>query len=299
MSTVRDISHHNTIPNYRALCANTQAVQIKITESTAFKDSAAQQHHDSCQGIERAPYHFAQPVSIPQQIAHFLARKAAIGSWERIDMLDCEFAGITGAFVRALKDEYRRQSGMSPVQIYLGLHDVITTCPPSQWWDEDVSMQVARYRKIGAPDNPDAWRTHLGFDHMGLTTYQWDNAIPFYPGGPIGDISYDRVTIGVENGMVELTGTSLAWQEDILRRVQQLTLNGGQPLDRDPTNWRAGGDFTKLQESIVGTKDKGLIKEVNDLAAELAQVKALLTQLVGDGVTISAKGAITVGVTPQ
>jgi len=164
MSTVRDISHHNTIGDY-----------------PEFR-------------------RFARPVSIPQQISHFLDRKTAIGTWERPDMLDCEFVGITGGFIRALKDEYRRQSGISQVQIYIGLHDIITTCPPNQWWDEDVYIQVARYRKIGPPDNPDAWRTHLGFDHPGLSTYQWDNATPFYPGGPTGDVSYDRVVVSDQVG---------------------------------------------------------------------------------------------------
>lgn len=197
MSTVRDISHHNTIFNYAAFRAASQSVQIKITESTSFVDSAAVTHYRACAGMRRAPYHFARPVGVPSQISHFLSRKAAIGPWERPDMLDCEFSGITGDFIRALKDEYRRQSGIRQVQIYIGLHDIVTTCPPNQWWDEDVFIQVARYRKIGAPTNPDAWRTHLGFDHMGLSTYQWDNATPFYPDSPTaGDVSFDRVFVG-------------------------------------------------------------------------------------------------------
>lgn len=212
MSTVRDISHHNTIGNYAAFRANAHSVQIKITESTGFIDNAAAQHKNGCSGMQRAPYHFARPISIPQQISHFLNRKAFLGKWERPDMLDCEFAGITGTFIRALKDEYRRQSGISQVQIYIGLHDILTSCPPSQWWDEDVFIQVARYRKIGAPSNPDAWRTHLGFDHIGLSTYQWDNATPFYPGGPIGDISFDRVPVTYGGEMaVDSTDVNKIW----------------------------------------------------------------------------------------
>lgn len=195
MSVVRDISHHNTIGNYTAFRAFAESVQIKITESTSFNDPMAAVHKDGCLGMQRAPYHFARPVSIPAQVAHFLDRKAYLGKWERPDMLDCEFPGITGAFINALKKEYRNQSGISRVQIYVGLHDIVTSCPPSQWWDEDVYMQVARYRKIGAPDNPDDWGNHLGFDHPGLATYQWDNASPFYPGGPVGDVSYDRVWV--------------------------------------------------------------------------------------------------------
>lgn len=207
MATVRDISHHNTIPNYSAFRTNASDVQIKITESNSFLDPAGPTHWVNCHGMRRAPYHFARPVGVPSQISWFLARKAQIGPWERPDMLDCEFSGITGAFIRALKDEYRAQSGISKVQIYVGLHDILTTCPPGQWWDEDVYMQVARYRKIGAPIDPDNWRNHLGFDHIGLSTYQWDNATPFYSGGPVGDISFDRVFVGGEN--MDLTKDNL------------------------------------------------------------------------------------------
>lgn len=222
MSTVRDISHHQTGINYAAFRSNTNSVQIKITESTDFVDDAAWsngvpgRHYRGCAGISRAPYHFARPVSVQQQIAHFLNIKRSIGNWERVDMLDCEFAGVTGAFIRALKDEYRRQSGISRVQIYVGLHDLITSCPPNQWWDADVYIQAARYRKIGAPDNPDDWRTHLGFDHPGLSTYQWDNAWPFYPGGPVGDISYDRIVVGGK-AMAGLDDQNATYQDLIFR----------------------------------------------------------------------------------
>lgn len=309
----RDLSHHNTVGDYDAARGAMNWVQLKITESDNFIDSSAARlsasgttvigpgpHHRGFAGIPRGAYHFAQPGSLVNQIRHFLNVKAAIGPWERVDMLDCEFAGVDGGFIRALKEEYRRQSGQQKLLIYLGLYEVTHACAPDLWWDPDVYMWVARYRKIGAPSGPDAWRSHLGFDHPGLSTYQWDNATPL-PGANLTDISYERVAVTAtqETGMVELTGTSLAWQEDILRRVQQLTLNGGQPLEGDPTSWRAGGDFTKLQQAIVGTADVGLVKTVNDLATELAQVKALLTQLVGSGVKIGATGAITVGVQPS
>lgn len=93
---------------------------------------------------------------------------------------------------------------------------------------------------------------------------------------------------------MELTGTSLAWVEDILRRVQQLTLNGGQPVDLNTiSDWRVGGNFTKLKESIVGTADAGLTKTVNDLAADVAAIKSMLVQLIGTGATVVGEGAIT------
>lgn len=200
-AVVRDISHYNKISNYDALRANADAFQIKLTEGTSFIDDYAVRngapgpHVRGTRGKPRAPYHFARPVSISGQITHFLQQKAIAGPWERPDMLDCEFAGITGAFVRALIAEYRRQSGIQYVQIYLGLHELLTTCPPATFWDTNVAIQAARYRKIGAPTNTEQWASHLGFDHPGLTTYQWDNATPFYPGGPSGDISYDRYPV--------------------------------------------------------------------------------------------------------
>jgi hypothetical protein len=201
VAVVRDISHHNKIANYDALRANAGAFQVKITEGTTFTDDYALRngqpgpHVRGTAGKPRAPYHFARPVSIPDQIAHFLKVKAQCGRWERPDMLDCEFEGITGAFVRALKDEYRRQSGIEYVQIYLGVHELLTTCPPATFWDQNVAIQAARYRKIGAPLDTTKWGTHLGIEHPGITTYQWDNATPFYPGGPAGDISYDRYPV--------------------------------------------------------------------------------------------------------
>lgn len=195
VAVVRDISHHNVVGNYDALRANADAFQIKVTEGTSFEDNLASTHYRGCGGRPRAPYHFSRPVSIPDQIAHFLKRKRSIGTWERIDMLDCEFAGITAAFIRAIVAEYRQQSGVSAVQVYLGFHEITTSCPPSQWWDAGIAMHIARYRKIGEPSDTSKWKNHLGYDHPGLTTYQWDNAWPFYAGGPTGDISYDRTDI--------------------------------------------------------------------------------------------------------
>lgn len=220
MSVVRDISHHQGTLNYGEFKRYASDVQIKITESTTFIDNMGATYFNNLVGMRRAPYHFARPVSFSGQIAHFLRRKVQIGQWERPDMLDCEFSGITGEFIRLLVAEYRKQSGIRQVQVYVGLHDILTSCPPSQWWDEDIYMQVARYRKIGGPENPDAWRTHLGFDHPGLSTYQWDNAQPFYPGGPIGDISYDRV-------FVTFGGDEMAITDEDLKKLWGAPNGGG------------------------------------------------------------------------
>lgn len=235
MSTLRDVSHYNTISNYGDFRENAESVQIKITEATDFVDSAAQYHHDNCFGMFRAPYHFARPVSLSGQISHFLRTKEQIGTWERLDMLDCEFSGITGAFIFALKEEYRKQSGISQVQIYIGLHDIVTSCPPNQWWDEDVFIQVARYRKIGPPNDPDAWHTHLGFDHIGLSTYQWDNATPLYPGGPLGDVSFDRIAVG---------GNSMAISDDDARKVWGFGYEGLRNIFGDAAAQNPAGGYS-------------------------------------------------------
>lgn len=246
VAVVRDISHHNAIPDYDRLRAVNDAFQIKITESTTFVDSLAWSgagpgaHYRGCAGKPRAPYHFARPVSIPGQIAHFLKWKARIGRWERPDMLDCEFEGITGAFVRALVAEYRRQSGIRSVQVYLGLHDLLTSCPPATFWDQDIALQAARYRKIGAPLNTAQWGSHLGFDHPGLTTYQWDNATPFYPGGPVGDISYDRVSVGPrpqEDDMFD--DTDRARLATVFQQMVGPAADGGIPNVGQFTGWPA------------------------------------------------------------
>jgi hypothetical protein len=264
-AVVRDISHYNTISNYAALRAANDAFQIKVTEGTSFTDPRAATHYAGCAGKPRAPYHFARPVSIPEQVRHFFSEAGKIGGWERLPMLDCEFAGVTGAFIKALVTEVRRHSGIQRIQVYVGLHDILTTCAPATWWDNDLAMQVARYRKIGAPTFTEAWRTHLGFDHPGLTTYQWDNATSFYPGGPIGDISYDRVPLSSPiSPHQERVNMAYGWKlpahapedtEDYHEEVIPLTpqhgatsvgsvwvtlVNSNSPLDLKIAHWQCG-----------------------------------------------------------
>lgn len=78
-----------------------------------------------------------------------------------------------------------------------------------------------------------------------------------------------------EGTMTELTGISLAWLEDVMRRMQQLTLNGGQPVNLDTiTPWTVGGDFTKLRESIVGTG-----ADPNSVVAKIAVLTAKVDAL--------------------
>lgn len=189
MSTGVDISHWQTISDYAKARAAVDWVQIKLTEGDYYVDTAAGSHYRGFAGRPRGGYHFARPnIDIRRQVAHYLARKAEVGLWERPDMLDAEVAGTTGAWIKELIAEYRRQSGQRRVLVY-------SPVDPAGWWDQDVVIWRARYRKIGAPNGPDDWARHLGWDHPGLGIYQWDDAWRL-PGCPTGvDINSQRVAL--------------------------------------------------------------------------------------------------------
>lgn len=301
MSTVRDISHHNTISDYPAFRANASDVQIKITESTTFIDSAGLVHHRGCNGMRRAPYHFARPVSLSEQISHYLKIKRDIGPWERPDMLDCEFSGITGAFIRELVAEYRRQSGIQKVQVYIGLHDIVTTCPPSQWWDDSIYIQVARYRKIGPPLDPNNWRNHLGFDHPGLSTYQWDNANPFYRGGPAGDVSFDRVFVGKQGDEMELSTTGVIkypYKETGETMEVGEALGFSTYITADMAKDDDGMAVPSVRDGSNRLSIPALRDDIDALNAKVDQILNLFTHLVGNGQKLVSSGEITIKATP-
>lgn len=197
MSSGIDVSHWQTIADYERAKRAIDWVQIKLTEGTVFTDPGAATHHRGFDGIPRGAYHFARPsISTRDQVAYFLARKAEIGAWERPDMLDAETAGTTAGFVKALIAEYRRQSGRHLVLVY-------SPVDPAGWWDEGCVIWRARYRRIGAPKGPDDWARHLGWDHLGLGIYQWDDQWPL-PGGPLVDINSQRVSLAEQEDEDEM-----------------------------------------------------------------------------------------------
>lgn len=204
----RDISHHNPIHNYNAARGSTDWWQIKVTESNTFIDSGAVQHYLGLAGDDRGAYHFARPGNFSTQINWFLNRKNFIGrmgnGWERPDMLDCEFPGVDASFIKGLVAEYRRQSGIRRVLVYVGYSDLRGACNPSGWYDADTPIWAARYRKLGPPTGPDAWKTHLGWDHPGLAIYQWDNASAC-PGGDRTDINAQRLDVKVVDDDMNLS----------------------------------------------------------------------------------------------
>lgn len=292
----RDLSHHNPVTNYSAARGAMNWVQLKITESDSFVDDWAAnvapngavtgpgRHYRGFAGIPRGAYHFARPGSLTNQIRHFLDVKRAIGSWERVDMLDCEFAGVDGAFIRALKDEYRRQSGQRKLLIYLGLYEVTHACPPNQWWDPDVYMWLARYRKIGAPSGPDAWPGHLGFDHPGLSTYQWDNATGL-PGAGLTDISYERVAVTTQEADMPLTNDEI---ERIWRwLIDDFTGPEGAKIEAYMALGRA------RQDGYEANVKAGRAE------AKVDALQAKLDQLLGSGIEFVPSGSVTLEAKPK
>lgn len=294
ITAVRDISHYNIIPNYPAFRAASSAVQIKVTESTNYIDPMFGRHFVGTAGMFQAAYHFARPVSIVDQIAHFLATKAWCGPWDRPDMLDCEFAGITPAFIRALVAEYRRQSGNQKVQVYIGLHDIVTSCPPELWWDPDIYIQVSRYRKIGPPNDPNTWGAHLGFDHPGLSTYQWDDATPFYPGGPLGDVSFDRVPVTFGGNV--MSGEADKLITDFNTKLKAITdaTDAGKldPKITGPVIHKANYDVLidalGAAQRVEITLRDALFPMFAGLVADLAKTMAVATAIAADVAVIKA-----------
>lgn len=245
VSSGRDISHHNTISNYDQARNGSDWFQIKVTESTKFVDDAADNHYAGLAGKPRGPYHFAQPGNLAAQIKHFLEIKNGIGSWERLDMLDCEFSGVTSSFIKSLVAEYRKQSGIQKVLVYVGYSDLTHACDPAGWYDENTPIWAARYRKIGPPAGPDSWKTHLQWDHPGLAIYQWDNAAPL-AGAGLTDINSQRV--GSSSG-----GNDMPLNADDLWQVEQHAYGAVRNLifDMAAGNSPAQASFVALVSQAV------------------------------------------------
>ena len=261
-SSGRDLSHHNTISDYDAARAATNWVQIKITESTTYVDPMAAQHYRGFAGVARGAYHFARPGGLPEQIRNFLARKNAIGPWERPDMLDCEFDGVTGTFIRDLVAEYRTQFGQQLVLVYCGVALLKTSCDPALWYDTNTPIWAARYRKIGAPAGPDDWARHLGWDHPGLAIYQWDNDAPL-PGGATTDINAQRIALGPGS--------------------QEGDMDQNEP-QLDPTTGKPALDKYGNQYTIAATlfyTNKAAWQAIDAVTALAAKVDALAGALTG------------------
>jgi hypothetical protein len=269
-TTGRDLSHYNTITDYAAARAAVDWVQIKLTEGTDGIDPLAPTHYRGFQGKPRGGYHFCGPGDIPGQVANFLARKARIGPFERLDMLDCEFTGITGAYIAAFVAEYRRQSGTRAVSVYAGLDSLRHACDPALWWDADIRIWASRYRKVGPPKNPTEWADHLGWDHPGLVTYQWDDAAPL-PGGGRTDINQEREAAmsGEADGEIVFARTHLTTGRLAGKRIADVWI-----------------------DSRVDIMD--ILTTVGQLAAKVDALAAKVDALSSTGLRLAADGQIVV-----
>jgi len=258
-STGRDLSHHNPISDYDAARSAAGWVQLKITESGSYVDPMAAQHYRGFAGIPRGAYHFARPVNNFGQIKHFLHTKQLIGAqWERPDMLDCEFDGVTGTFIKDLVAEYRRQSRISTVLVYTGLANLKGPCHPDLWYDPQTPIWAARYRKKGPPAGPDAWGTHLGWDHPGLAIYQWDNATPL-PGGGNTDINAQRLPLGIKEATVTCAfnpnadGDRGQVQAANIRATTMLTMatSSAKFFDPDPQDNKLAATLYEIRDLVA------------------------------------------------
>lgn len=284
-----DVSHWQTIADYARARAAVDWVQIKLTEGTGWLDSAAATHYRGFAGRPRGAYHFARTnVSVRDQVAHFLARRAAIGEWERADMLDFEpIKGdppLTAAFVRDVVAEYRRQSGRQRVLVY-------TPVDPTGWWDPDCTIWRARYRGTGMPA-PEDWAVYLGWaaDHPGLGILQWDDSWPL-PGGPAAGVDVNSERTPTEAGMTQeqydyIAGVldRVSWRLWALLQFEPTTSGGPSegeslalPRALNALVWRVDG-LTRALDTVAAGPLAGepveLVARLGALAADVAEIRA-------------------------
>lgn len=178
-----DISHHNAVDDWKAVRGNNITYTIlKVTESVDFIDDAATGHNIGArdQGIVTGGYHFARPVDVGQQVAHFAAQLNARklidrGSlWPTLDM-EAEGFGNPNAFVADFIRQFRDRTGVRGMIVYANLNWFQNILRPDDWADDNVLLWIARYN--GDPGNP-------GWAHPRLALHQHSNEgqVPGIPG---------------------------------------------------------------------------------------------------------------------
>lgn len=178
MSLIVDLSDHNTpVASYPALRDRCDGFYIKTTESDYFTASSWPTHYNGLAGKPRAPYHFmGQRGNWASQVAKFVTQMNK-ARWDWGPVLDVEFnsqvqAGSpTSADIRAWVAEFRRQTGLRFLYVYVGKSDLVGGCKPQDWIDGDMRIIAARYYA----DNYGAAFANLGLDHPLLDGCQyWD-----------------------------------------------------------------------------------------------------------------------------
>lgn len=178
-----DVSHHNAVDDWNAVRGNNITYTIlKVTESVDFIDEAATGHNIGARdaGIVTGGYHFARPVDVGQQVAHFAdqlkARKLIDrGSlWPTLDM-EAEGFGDANAFIADFIGQFRKRTGVQGMLVYANLNWFQNILRPGDWADDNVLLWIARYN--GDPGNP-------GWSHPKLALHQHSNEgqVPGIPG---------------------------------------------------------------------------------------------------------------------
>jgi lysozyme len=166
-----DISHYNTVQDWNAVHGNNISYALlKVTESTDYVDPSAAGYADGARGagIAAGGYHFARPVDVAGQVAHFADRLnerglLAPGSvWPALDM-EADGFGDPNGFVRDFIAQFRQRTNAPGVLVYANLNWWTTILRPDDWAGDGVLLWIARYN--GDPGNP-------GWAHPKLALHQ-------------------------------------------------------------------------------------------------------------------------------
>ncbi|WP_020668913.1 glycoside hydrolase family 25 protein [Amycolatopsis nigrescens] len=178
-----DISHYQSVEDWKAVRDNniTYAV-LKVTESTDYVDPTSAGYADGARGagVAAGGYHFARPVDVGAQVAHFadrLSERGLLGSgsiWPALD-LEAEGFGDPNAFARDFIAQFRERTGVRGMLVYANLNWFTTILRPDEWADDGVLLWIARYN--GDPGNP-------GWAHSRLAVHQHSStgSVPGIPG---------------------------------------------------------------------------------------------------------------------
>ncbi|MQA07978.1 MAG: lysozyme [Pseudonocardiaceae bacterium] len=166
-----DVSHYNTVEDWNTVRGNniTYAV-MKVTESVDYVDPTSDDYANGARGagIAAGGYHFARPVDVGAQVAHFadrLKERDLLNSgsvWPALDM-EAEGFGDANAFIRDFIAQFRERTGVSGMLVYANLNWWQTVLRPDDWADNNVLLWIARYN--GDPGNP-------GWSHPKLALHQ-------------------------------------------------------------------------------------------------------------------------------
>lgn len=266
---------------------------LRVRRSNGAVDDMWGTHYTHLAGKARAPYIFVRPPSVENfatQISSFLGLcNWATIEWEWGPVLDCEWTGLAGytgpamtaAQVVSLVAELRSQlhNPTAVVYVYLGHQDA--GMAPTIATDANVRFIGARY---AANNRANAW-TNFGPAMPNQDVVQYWNAGSVPGIGGAVDLNDAHQLLGGNTDM-SLTADEHAWLEDVMRRTQQWTLNGGAPLTVDASgnpvvpDWRLGGDATAWDKAMANavapaiTGPQGLVASVTALDTKLDGVVA-------------------------